>query len=178
MRTTLANSLKTAALGAALTAMASIGHAATQGTPGATSTGTVNINLIVNNQVRISALTDITLPFLGPDAVGTSDACIYRNTTGSYQITATGSGGGNAFTLDDGGGTTIAYLPEYDDGTGFQTMVTGTPLTTQTGADNDVDCANVAGSNGVVQVTVDGPTAAALPSNTYAGVLTLVVAPE
>jgi hypothetical protein len=178
MRTTLAKSLKTAAVGAALTAMASIGHAATQGTPGATSTGTVNINLIVNNQVRISALTDITLPFLGPDAVGASDACIYRNTTGTYQITATGNGAGNAFLLDDGSGVTIPYITEYDDGSGFQAMTTGSPLTTQTGADNDIDCANVAGSNGVVQVTVDGPTAAALPSATYAGVLTLVVAPE
>ncbi|NOX50755.1 MAG: hypothetical protein GXP16_09500 [Gammaproteobacteria bacterium] len=176
MRFNLGKTIKSVALGSALAAVATTGFAATDGVPGTTSTGTLDIDLIIADQVRISGMSDILLPFTGGDAIGASDACIYRNTTGTYQIIATGDGAGGAFTLTDGT-TPVAYAPTFDDGTGASALVSATALTAQSGADNEINCANT-GLNASVGVTVDGTDAAALAAGTYAGTLTLVVSPE
>ena len=92
---------------------------------GFNSTGTLDINLDVNDEVRISNLTDINLGvFTGVDAVGSSAACVYRNGTGNYQLTASGDGVAGAFTLTDGV-STVAYAVTYDDGGGALAASTG-----------------------------------------------------
>ncbi|MBT8143709.1 MAG: hypothetical protein KJO55_03350 [Gammaproteobacteria bacterium] len=152
--------------------------AATQGTVGFTSTGTLNINLAVNDEVRISNLTDINLGvFAGVDAVGTSAACVYRNGTGNYQITASGDGAASAFTLTDGVNT-VPYSVQWDDGLGASAVTTGVALIGQTGADDASPTCATTGPNGTVTVTVAATDANGLPAATYAGVLTLLVAPE
>ncbi len=152
--------------------------AATQGAVGFNSTGTLDISLTVNDEVRISNLTDINLGvFGGADAVGTSSACVYRNGTGNYQITATGDGAAGAFTLTDGTNT-VAYSVSYDDGSGAQGATSGVTLAGLTGADAASNTCAVTGDNATVQVTVAAADAATLPAATYAGTLTLVVAPE
>src|SRR5438270_3794027 len=79
--------------------------AATQGTLGATSTGTVAIGASVPNRVQLSGLTDVSLLNQDPAtaAVNAQNVCVWSNTsTQGYNVTATGSGTSSAFTLSNG----------------------------------------------------------------------------
>ncbi len=178
MSFSLSKIAKGLALGGFAAAMASSAMAATQGTAGFTSTGSVIISIDVNDEVQISNLTDINLgAFAGVDLTGSSPACIYRNGPATtYQITGTGSGAANAFTLTDGTNT-VPYTVNYTDDSVTSAMTTGTALLGQDGADDDTGCANT-GDNGTIAVTVTAANAAALPASTYTGTLTLVVAPN
>ncbi len=176
----MGKTIKKLAIGGLIAASATGAMAATQGTTGFISTGDLFITLTVNDEVKISNLADINLGvFAGVDAVGTSPACIYRNTGSAYSLTATGSGAGNAFELTDPGATTsVAYTVAYDDASGFSGMATGVALNSTGAAGADNDCAtNPGGDNGLVQVTVSAAAGAALPALVYTGTLTLVVAP-
>jgi len=84
--------------------------AATQGSLGATSTGTVSITASVPNRARITGLTDVSFANQDPSTAASNaeDVCVWSNTaTKAYTITATGSGSGSAFTLSNGSGTVI-----------------------------------------------------------------------
>lgn len=179
MSFSLSKIAKGLALGGFAAAMASGAMAATQGTPGFTSTGSLVITVDVNDEVQISNLADINLgAFTGSDLTDSSPACIYRNgLVSTYQITGTGSGAANAFTLTDGTNT-VAYSVDYTTvANGTNAMTSGSALLAQDGADNDTGCANT-GDNGTIAVTVTAANAAALPASTYTGTLTLVVAPN
>lgn len=163
--------------------IATNGFAANDGVVGATSEGDLDISLTILDEVRISNLADITLgTFTGADLVGSSGACVYRNGTGLYEITATGDGGvsGTDFELADAGGTnTVAYSVSYDDGTGASTVTSGTALTGQTGGDTASDtCATIGADNGDIEVTVLATDMTGLVSAAYSGTLTLSVSPE
>ena len=179
MRIKLSKTLKQLALGSALVVLSSTAFAASDGTTGFTSTGTIFIDLIVNEEVKISNLIDIPLGvFAGVDAVGTSPACIYRNGgTGLYTITATGSGAASAFTLNNGP-TTVAYGVEFNDGSGLSSLIVGGPLAATGASGVDNDCGGGGAGNSTVQVTVLAADAAVLPALTYSGTLTLIVAPN
>ena len=173
------NILKTAAFvtGVIVTGSA---IAATDGVVGATSTGTLEIQVSVADAVRISGLTDITAAFDGTnDIVESRGACIYRNEAGGeYGITATGSGGSGAFTIDDslsGGTTVIPYEVRWN---GSATaMTSGTALTGLTGAhETSANCGGT--TNTTVEVTVLATDLLTAPQTTLNGTLTLVVAPE
>ena len=165
-----------------------IGFAATQGTVGATSTGTLDIDVTVDDQVRISGLSDILIAFdpAGTgDVTGSSTACIYRNGAGTYSIEATGDGASDAFTIEDSAATptVVPYTVEWDDevGGGNAAGVTsGTALTGQSGANTvSDDCSNAGGgANAFVEVTIDRADLLAAPAGTYNGTLTLLVTPE
>lgn len=162
----------------AFVGLGSTALAATDGAVGFNSTGTVDISLSVNDEVRISNLADIDLGiFAGADAIGSTDACVYRNGTGAYRITATGSGAGGAFSLTDGTNS-VAYTVEYDDGTGALALGSSTPLIGRTGADPASATCATTGNNATVTTTVTAADGAALPAGTYTGTLTLLVAPE
>lgn len=178
MKKSLAIAAKGLLTGGIAAALASGAFAATDGVPGFSSTGTLDISISVDDEVRISNLSDIILgTFAGTDATGTSDACIYRNSATTYQITASGNGTANAFTLTDGTGT-VGYSVTYADASATPvSMSSGIALTGQDGADSDVDCAGT-GDNAEIGVTVTAADAAALPAGNYAGTLTLVVAPN
>ena len=154
--------------------------AATDGAVGGISTGDLTITVTVNDEVRISGLSDVTDVFDGvTDIQGTSTACIYRNGTGLYAITATGDGAGSAFTIDDGVNPAVAYTVEWDDrdGGGFGAMATGIQVTGQSGAHATLDdCGG--GDTADVRVTVPAANLLASPAGTLIGVLTLEVAPE
>lgn len=155
-------------------------YAATQGTTGGNSTGTLDISVDVNDEVRISNLSDITGTFDGTnDVVGTSVACVYRNGTGLYNITASGDGAASAFTLTDGViATPIPYSVDYDDGSGPTSLASGVTAAGMVGADQGSDtCANT-GNNASITVTVAASDLLPAPASTYLGTLTLVVAPE
>jgi hypothetical protein len=79
--------------------------AATQGSLGATSTGTISISASVPARARLSGLVDVAFTNVDPSTAASSaqSVCAWSNTaTRGYKITASGSGAANAFTLANG----------------------------------------------------------------------------
>ena len=161
--------------------------AATDGVVGTTSTGTLDIQVDVDDLVRISGLSDILLTFDATgtgDVIGSSTACIYRNGAGDYNVTASGSGAASAFTIQNGAAvpTVIAYTVAWDDavtGTNTSAVTALTPLTGQSGANTVADdCSTGGGANAFVEITIPRADLSAAPAGTYNGTLTLVVEAE
>ena len=176
MKFNFSKSLKQVVLGGAIAALSSGAYAVTaDGVVGFTSTGTVDIFLGVTDEVQISGLSDINLAFTGVDETGSTTACVYRNGTGLYTVTASGNGTANAFTLTDGSNT-VPYSVSFTDATDTQSLPLGVPVA-RTGAD-DVDNTCGGGSNASINVTVLAADAAGLPAATYGGTVTLLVAPN
>ena len=168
---------------AASSVMSVTAFAATQGTVGGTSTGDLEITVNIDDAVRISSLNDLTATFDGTNNVVLSDtACIYRNGTGLYEITATGDGGsGTDFSITDGSSTPIAYTVNWNDeavaGLGVP-VTSGVAVTGQTGADDSSPTCGTTGLNSAVEVTVLAADLLTAPSSTLAGTLFINVAPE
>jgi hypothetical protein len=154
-------------------------NAANQGSLGATSQGDLTITLTVDALVQISDLDDIPLgTFDGSkDLTGSDNVCVYSN-NGGFNITATGSGASSAFTLA-GGGTTVPYTVEWANSSGATSgteMFTGRPLNGQTAKFAGADCGG--STNTTVLVSVSQTDLSSAPADAYAGVLTLLVAPQ
>jgi hypothetical protein len=158
--------------------------AATQGTLGATSTGSVTITASVPTRARITGLSDVS--FLNQDpgtaAANAQNVCVWSNTaTKAYTITASGSGAANAFTLA-AGASTVPYSVEWASAIG---QTSGTALTAGTASASLTSAATH-------QTCTSGPTASASlvvrmatadlgtmnAGSTYTGTLTLLVAPQ
>lgn len=160
-------------------------EASTQGSLGATSTGSVTINASVPARVRISGLADVDLTNVDPstDASVAQDICVYSNTvTRGYQVTATGSGTANAFTLANGALPEVPYSVEWAASPGQTSgsvLATGSALTGQTSAATNSNCASGPASSASLIVKVGSTDLQAMPAaTTFTGTLTLVVAPE
>ncbi|MES2661943.1 MAG: hypothetical protein V4629_01440 [Pseudomonadota bacterium] len=164
-------------------------YAATQGTLGATSTGTATISVTKSVQAQISDLQDMTLANwgVGDGAVSlSSNVCVYSS-TGNYKVTASGSGAASAFTLSNGS-TNIAYSVTWNAGGAGNLSNTGTALTTSvqstgytTATTASANCSGGGASNDTARVIVgitSGNMDAAVSSATaYTGTLTLLVSP-
>jgi hypothetical protein len=159
--------------------------APTQGTFGATSTGSVGITASVPGRVRISGLTDISFSSVDPTltAKDAQNVCVWSNTsTRGYSITATGSGTANAFTLSSATLADVPYTVEWSslkDQTAGTGLAAGTKLAGQTSTATNSDCtAGTAKTASLIvamaPATLDTMTAGA----SYTGSLTLLVAPE
>jgi hypothetical protein len=171
-----------AALIGALAVLAPPAMAADQGAIDATSEGNLEVTLELPELVRISDLQDIDLgTFDGAALDGTDDVCVWSTTRG-YSITATGDGGGGAFTLtantsDD----FLDYAVEWAESAG---QTSGTPLTSGTSLGNltttatSTDCNGGNDTNATVIVAVAEDDLAAVTADSYSGTLTLLVAPE
>lgn len=155
-----------------------------QGTTGTTSTGTLDIDLVKNNNVRISNLSDIDF---GTTAVVPTEQfislCVY-STTGGYSLTASSEHGtGTDFRLANAGDSDfITYNVLFNDAdTGAIGDATDlnhtTPLTTQTGANTTSDTCG-GGTNSRLFVDIDATSFGNAGADTFADVLTLTVAPE
>jgi len=158
--------------------------AATQGSLGATSTGSVTITASVPARARLTGLTDVAFTNQDP-AVAASNAqnvCVWSNTaTKAYTITATGSGTGNAFTLANGALTT-PYSVQWNATSGQTSgtaLATGTASATLTSAATQQSCTSGPTSSASLIVgiaTTDLQTMQA--STTYTGTLTLLITPQ
>ncbi len=168
------------ALAAAAPAMA-----ASQGSLGATSTGSVTITASVPNRARLTALNDISFSNVDPsaDATNSQNVCAWSNTaTKGYSITATGSGSGGAFTLASGALTPVPYTVQWNQTSG---QSSGTSLTASTALGGLVSTATKPTCN-------SGPSATAslivaigasdlqdmVAATTYTGNLTLLLTPQ
>jgi spore coat protein U-like protein len=163
-------------------------QAATQGSLGSTSTGTVSISATVPAKVQISGLTDFAFGTLDPTTATSTakNVCVWSNTaTKGYNITATGSytgSSGTAFKLSNGT-TQLDYGVEW---AASADQSTGTNLTANSVATGFTSTATTpscaSGASPTASLMVKFSTAqmqAAVGSATaYTGTLTLVVAPE
>jgi hypothetical protein len=158
--------------------------AASQGTLGATSTGSVTITASVPTRARITGLSDVAFTNQDPATLASDaqDVCVWSNTaTKAYTITATGSGTASAFTLSDGT-TTVPYSVEWAASSGQTTgaaLTTGTASASLTSTATNQSCTSgpAASASLVVEIaTADLGTMSA--GNSYTGSLTLLVTPQ
>ena len=165
-------------------AAGSAANAATQGSLGTTSTGTVGVSVSVPNRVQISGLTDVA--FINQDpSVAASNAqnvCVWSNTsTRGYNVTASGSGTAGAFTLANAS-LTVPYSVEWAGSSGASSgtaLASGTALTGLTSTATNATCSAGAASTASLIVKIASSNLQSMQASTsYTGTLTLVVAPE
>ncbi|QDM41809.1 hypothetical protein [Altererythrobacter sp. TH136] len=158
--------------------------AASQGTVGPTSSGSVSISASVPNRARISGLSDIT--FLNQDptvpASGAQNVCIWSNTaTKAYTITASGNGTANAFTLNNGSSTvpySVAWASSINQTTGT-TLTSGTASASLISTATNQTCASgpAASASLIVGISASDLGTMSAGSN-YLGTLTLLITPQ
>ena len=172
----------------ALACIAALAHgsalAATQGSLGSTSTGSISIGASVPNKVQLSGLTDVAFTNQDPAtaAANAQNVCVWSNTsTKGYNVTATGSGASNAFTLANAA-LTVPYTVEWAGSTGQSSgtsLTTGTALTGLTSSATNANCASGPASSASLIVRISAANLQTMKAaTTYTGTLTLVVAPE
>jgi len=159
--------------------------ASTQGSVGATSTGSVAITVSVPNRVQITGLTDIDFSNSDPmvQATNSQSNCVWSNTaTKGYTITASGSGTAGAFTLASASLTPVIYTVLWNQS---PAQTTGTSLTAATASSGFVSTATRPGciaapltsSSLTVQIATSELQHMASLTN-YTGTLTLLVNPQ
>jgi hypothetical protein len=163
---------------------ASNAHAATQGSLGSTSTGSVSISASVPTRVRISGLSDVAFTNVDPstDASDAQNICVWSNTsTRGYRVTATGSGAGSGFALANAA-LTVPYTVEWSATSGQITgtsLAAGTALTGLTSSATNANCASGPAASASLIVKIASTDLQTMQASTsYTGTLTLVVAPE
>jgi len=181
----VATGKRLALLGAALaSATTAPAFAASQGTLGATSTGTVSITASVPSRARITGLTDVDFSNQDPGTAASSaqDVCVWSNTaTKGYTVTATGSGAASAFTLSNGSGT-VPYTVEWSASSGQTSgtaVTTGTATSTLTTTAVNQTCSAAPTSTSSLIVKVSTAALGTMDAgSSYTGTLTLVVTPQ
>lgn len=155
--------------------------AATQGTRGGTSTGTVAISASVPPRARLSKLIDISFTNANP-ASNAQSVCAWSNTAiKGYRVTASGSGAANAFTLS-AGALSMPYTVQWNGAAG---RTTGTALAAGALSAGFVSTAThqqcASGPSASASLII-GITAANLQTmqaaTTYTGTLTLLMTPQ
>jgi hypothetical protein len=158
--------------------------AATQGSMGSTSTGSVSISASVPNRVQLSGLSDVSFTNQDPASAASNaqNVCVWSNTsTKGYNVTATGSGTGNAFTLANGANS-VGYNVEWA-GTSGQasgsSLTSGTALTGLTSTATAAGCSSGPATTASLIVKIPAANLQSMKAAlSYTGTLTLVVAPE
>jgi spore coat protein U-like protein len=164
-------------------ALAGTSSAATQGSLGATSTGTVEVSATVPGRVQISGLSDIAFGTVDPAVAAASaeDVCVWSNTSGKgYTVTATGSGASNAFSLSDGTNS-LNYAVEWAGSAGQSTgtaLVSGTALGGLSSTATNPTCSSGPAASASLIVKMAAADLQAAAASSYTGTLTLVVAPQ
>ena len=98
------------------TGISAAAFAASDGTAGATSTGTSDVSLTINDRVQITSVADIALGAYGGSGAmtGLSNYCVFRNGGDDYKLNLTADTG--AFQVDSAlTGDSIAFTVRVDD---------------------------------------------------------------
>lgn len=160
-----------------------VAAAATDGTLGATSTGSVSISATVPGRVQISGLRDVPFGTVDPTTAASDaqDVCVWSNTSGRvYSVTATGSGTSNAFTLS-AGTNTLAYGVEWAASSGQTSgiaLTAGTALASLASTATHPTCSSGPAKSASLIVKMSAADLQAAVAGSYTGILTLVVAPQ
>jgi hypothetical protein len=159
--------------------------AANQGRLGATSSGDINIDLVLGSRVQLTGLSDINFGDWDGEnnLIDFDDVCIY-STSSKYQITATGNGGssGKDFAIKNyDTGDNISYLAAWNDeaytNSNYTQLTSDVTLENQTGGDNiNLDCNGVDNARLILFFTSD--ELSQVYAGEYSGILTIAIAPE
>jgi hypothetical protein len=165
-------------------------HAATQGSRGNTSSGTVDINIVKDNMIVIKGLIDFNFGTwtLGDGTLTDNDnVCIGKSEIFvSYAIRAAGNGDGfdpAAFTLSNGTDQ-IYYNVYWNDATGTTGNVQLTPGVIMNGQTASFftffvnQFPAVCFNNANLAIEIPDTELSAANSGNYAGTLTLLVIPD
>ena len=154
--------------------------AATDGTLGPTSTGTVDISVGVGDQVQITGLSDIAGPYVGGAGFsGNTTACVYRNGgSGNFNVTATSLNGSGIDHRIVSGATFIVYDVTFNDSlSGAVNLDNGVIDTGFTNANNvSPTCGGAPQST--IDVNIPDVNFAGAPAGTYTDTLTILVGPQ
>jgi hypothetical protein len=158
-------------------------YSATDGTLGATSSGSVGISITIPTLVRITNVQNLDLgTFTGSGDLSANDSvCIYTNlSAGTYKITASGDGTAGAFEVRNGSAVSLPYLVFWNDQpspSGGIALVSGTASPTQGGADISSQTCSGLGNNANFMVRMlESVLQGAIP-DVYTGTLSLVIEP-
>jgi hypothetical protein len=172
------------AMAAIATAVSFNIHAATDGLLAATSEGDLTITADITDFVMVTGLDDIYLGSFDPvtptSLSGSSAFCVYRNGTGAYNATLSGSSTGpntTGFYIASSATSEMAYTVTYDDGSGAVAATDGTAVTGLIGNSTETDCA-IGGDNATIQVDIADSVATAAETGNYTGLLTVLISPE
>ena len=155
-------------------------EAARQGSPGATSTGSISISLSVSPRAEINGADDVRFGGLEDEYRAAQDVCLWSNSLArSYTIAASGSGHGGAFELFNGNDS-IGYTVELS--SREQSLPSDrdsneSTLAELSAAVRDADCALGSGSANLVIALDPTHVQAARSGAPYTGTLTLLVSP-
>lgn len=153
-----------------------VANAASQGSMGGTSSGSVSINATVPNLVKIFKLADIAFTTNSFPATGSSTFCAYSNVSSTYAVTVTSVE--TSFVLKNGGNS-VGYAVDWTDSGGtvhpvtYNTKITGLP----TGSANPT-CGGGASTNGSVTITINEADLGTAPAGVYSGTLNIDVSPN
>lgn len=170
---------------AAALALGTPAIAASQGSLGATSTGSVTITASVPNRAQLTALSDISFSSVDPASAATNsqNVCAWSNTaTKGYSITATGSGTGSAFTLASGVLTPVPYSVQWNQTSGQSSgtsLTAGTALGSLVSTATKPTCSSGPTTTASLIVTIAASDLQSMVAATsYTGTLTLLLTPQ
>jgi len=165
------------------------GYAATRGTLGTSSNGSLNFSVTKPARADISNLSDLNLSgwIVGDGPVMlTEDVCIYSTRpSGGYTVLATGSGSGQDFSLSNGT-RTIDYTVAWNAGGVGSLTNSGVSLTsnmvsgglTNAATDSSSCSGTIPGPTARLIITISDSVMSSASSGSYSGTLTLVVTPN
>ncbi len=145
-----------------------------------TAATTFRIRVEIPDLVRISSLNDIELGFFpgSGDLSGSDALCVYRNDpAGAYLVEASGQGAGNAFVVVQNG-MKLPFAVDYSDGSGdgWRPLTAGgVPVAAGNANATATDCGGA--TNASVRVRIEESVLTSAEPGSYAGRLTLTVAP-
>jgi len=174
------NKLATAGV---VTLLAVAGHqalAATDGTLGATSTGTSDVSLTINQSYQISGVSDLALgAWSGTgDLSGNDDVCVYTNdASAGYQVNITNSTG--SFTVANAGATaSVPFAVKWNSTTGTsgnQAVTYNSPLAGTGANTSSTNCGG--GNDANFEVSVLAADLSAAPADSYSSTLSITIEP-
>jgi hypothetical protein len=154
--------------------------AASDGTVGATSTGTANLSISIPGFVIIKGVANISLgTWSGSGDLSANDnVCVYTNLgTAKYRVTATGNGSSNAFTVSATGNSLPykVYWNQVTGTTGQVELTSGQVLLNQTTSNNSSSACAADTAN--FQITILSSDLLAARPGAYTGNVTFLIEP-
>ncbi|MAI07604.1 MAG: hypothetical protein CMF61_01460 [Magnetococcales bacterium] len=164
-------------------------YASSDGGLASTSTGTSDVQLIVQELVQVENLVDIDFDNgdgsnvyvpNGGDVSGTNVFCVYYNNATGVDLTLSSTrGAGSGFVLEDGSANAIPYIVEIDEGNdgGFTPHADSATVNYPNMADLQPNCAG--GTTNALRVRVnDTGSPLGVPNGTYTDTITYLIAPN
>lgn len=159
-------------------------HTATQGTSGATSTGTFGVSLTVASNVKVSNLTDVDFgTYAGADITENSTFCAYFSQPGKVNLTLDSTATPGTFQVSDGVTPTpdvIPYTIELTDKLNNVTpVVAGTAINGVDTGNNtaDDDCVTAGADNEKLAFSILNTDMTGKPNGTYTDTVSVIASP-